>query len=173
MAGMLPPPQHRLTHTAQGSFRSKTEHLQTQEHDPTGLADTLGTRLTPYSVGMDSTNHWVSVNREDGERVGYLEPLSEDYSSVQPRTVLGHKLGDPCEYIEGEDLLVEHGISELAEKWTLDDGTNAQVENLTIVELSPHGIILADYYSSKAVAAGERLSITLQWPDLNQRLTVA
>ncbi|WP_150461822.1 hypothetical protein [Nesterenkonia ebinurensis] len=122
---------------------------------------------------MDTTNRWISVTREDGERVGYLEPLSEDYSSVQPRTVLGHKLGDPCEYIEGEDLLIEHGISELAEKWTLDNGTNAQVENLTIVELSPHGIILADYYSSKAVAAGERLSVTVQWPDLNHRLTVA
>lgn len=122
--------------------------------------------------GMDITEHWVPVTREDGERVGYLEPLSEDYSSVQPRTVLGHKLGDPCEYVEGEDLLVEHGISELAEKWTLDDGTNSQVKNLTIVELSPHGIVLADYYSSKAVEAGERLSVIVQWPDLNQRLTV-
>lgn len=121
---------------------------------------------------MDTTDHWASVTREDGERVGYLEPLSEDYSSVQPRTVLGHKLGEPCEYIEGEDALIEHGIFELAEKWTLDSGTNAQVKNLTIVELSPHGIVLADYYSSKAVEAGERRLITVQWPDLNHRLTM-
>lgn len=121
---------------------------------------------------MDITDGWAAVTREDRERVGYLEPLTEDYSSVQPRTLLGHTLGEPCDYIDGEDRLIEHGISELAERWTLDADTDTAVENLTIVELSPHGIVLVDYFSAKAVDAHERRSITIEWPDLAHRLTV-
>lgn len=120
---------------------------------------------------MSETSKWVKVTREDGEIVGYIEPLTEDYGTVQPRTVLGHGLGDPCEYVEGEDLLIEHGIAELAEKWTLDKGADTEVLDLTIVELSPHGIVLADYFDSKALAVDE--TVTIEWPDLHQRLSLS
>ena len=120
---------------------------------------------------MSKTSTWIKVTREDGEIVGYIEPVTENYGTVQPRTVLGHSIGDPCEYVEGEDLLIDHGIAELAERWTLDAGTAAEVSNLTIVELSPHGIVLADYLDSKALTVDKK--ITIEWPDLHQRLTLS
>lgn len=119
---------------------------------------------------MSETSTWIKVTREDGEIVGYIEPVTEDYGVVQPRTVLGHSLGDPCEYVEGEDLLIEHGIAELAERWTLDADTAAEVSNLTIVELSPQGIVLADYLESKALVVNKK--ITIELPDHRQRLSL-
>ena len=118
---------------------------------------------------MSETSDWVGVAREDGEIVGYLEPLTEDYDTVQPRTRLGHVLGAPDSFGAGEERLVEHGISELAEQWVLDVGTEGEISGLTIVELSPHGVTLADYLATKGLMTTE--SLRVQWPDVQQRLT--
>ena len=90
---------------------------------------------------MSETSTWIKVTREDGEIVGYIEPVTGDYGVVQPRTVLGHSIGDPCEYVEGEDLLIEHGI------------------------------VLADYLEAKALVVDKK--ITIEWPDLHQRLSLS
>ncbi|SJM59395.1 hypothetical protein [Gulosibacter sp. 10] len=117
---------------------------------------------------MNPIEHWIAVRREDGETVGYLEPLSEDYASMQPRTLLGHAVGEPLEYVPAEELLLERGIGELAERWTLDAGTAEEIRDLTVTELSPNGIVLANYVEAKALANGARHRI--DWPDLQGRL---
>lgn len=118
---------------------------------------------------MSEKHDWVSVTREDGETVGYLEPLTEDYDRVQPRTLLGHALGSPGEFEEGEERLAAHGISELAEQWVLDADTEGEVAGLTIVELSPQGVRLADYLATKGLMATENLEVA--WPDVEGRLS--
>lgn len=117
---------------------------------------------------MSDVSTWAPVGREDTETVGYLVPVTDDYDVVQPRTVLGHALGGPVEFLEGEEILQEHGIGELAESWVLDAGTDAEVQDLTIVELSPRGIYVADRLSSKALTAPGTLRI--DWPDTGSRL---
>lgn len=85
---------------------------------------------------------WQPITRgSDREIVGYLEPFDADYSLVQPRSMLGHPVGGPCDFVTGEDRLVERGIHELAEHWRL---TNPKLPNaLTLLEVSPDGIVVA------------------------------
>lgn len=118
---------------------------------------------------MSELSDWLAVTREDGETVGYLEPLTQEYDTVQPRTLLGHALGAPEDFEAGEERIIEHGISELAEPWVLDAGTEGEVAGLTIIELSPHGVLLADYLATKGLMATENLHVA--WPDLEQRLS--
>ena len=120
---------------------------------------------------MSAVSTWVSVTREDGETVGYLEPLTEDYARVRPRSLLGHPVAESAEFIDGEELLIERGIAELAERWTLRDAQGEQTENLTIVELSQRGIVLMDYMAAKALYQDKK--IVVEWPDLEQRLRLA
>ena len=112
---------------------------------------------------------WITVSREDREAVGYLEPVTEDYEVVQPRTVLGHHAGEPTDIEGGEARLRERGIGELAEVWELDAETPARVSSLAILEVSPHGIVVADALATKALAGPEPM--TVPWPDVEERLT--
>ena len=116
-----------------------------------------------------STSDWITVTREDREAVGHLEPVTEDYGLVQPRTLLGHRAGGPTDIEGGEERLRERGIGELAEVWELDASTPAHVRSLSILEVSPHGIVVADASATKALAGPE--PITVPWPDVEERLT--
>lgn len=130
------------------------------------MATTNGQRI--QSLKPDS---WIAVNREDRETVGYLEPLTEDYGTVQPRTVLGHPAGEPTDFVDGEERLIDRGLSELAEKWAHKDQHGEETEDLTILELSPRGIVLVDYYAAKAALAEKKLVV--EWPDTVQRLSLS
>lgn len=113
------------------------------------------------------TEDWHPTTRgSDRETVGYLEPCDPDYAQVQPRSVLGHPVGAPCDFVTGEDRLLERGIRELAEHWRL---TDPQLPNaLALLEVSPDGIIVADALKTKALVPTERIRVT--WPDIDQRL---
>lgn len=114
-----------------------------------------------------STDDWQPITRgSDREIVGYLEPLDAHYSLVQPRSMLGHTVGDPCDFVTGEDRLLERGIRELAEYWRL---TDPKLPNaLTLLEVSPDGIVAADALKTKALVPTERIHVA--WPDIDQRL---
>ncbi|MGO1946610.1 MULTISPECIES: hypothetical protein [Brachybacterium] len=118
---------------------------------------------------MSDVRGWVAVTREDGETVGYLEPVTDDYDLVQPRTLLGHARGAPVDFVTGEHLVAELSLSELAEQWVLDAGTADEIAALTILELSPHGVVLADHFATKGLSATEKLHVA--WPDLEERLS--
>ncbi|MER8026162.1 hypothetical protein [Glutamicibacter protophormiae] len=111
---------------------------------------------------------WVSVQRDDGETVGYLDPADPEYTLVTPRNVLGHAVADACGYLDGEQLLLERGISEVMTAWVLDSGSRDATELLTILEVSPHGIVLANALQTKALQPTERIHVP--WPDVQHRL---
>lgn len=116
-----------------------------------------------------SIEHWHPVTRgSDREIVGYLVPLDPDYSQVQPRSVLGHPIGDPCDFVTGEHRLLDHGIREIAEYWQLLDPELPNV--LTILEVSPAGIVVADALETKALVPTERFHV--EWPDVARRLVL-
>ncbi|WP_308797438.1 hypothetical protein [Agromyces silvae] len=114
--------------------------------------------------GLDPST-WVPITREDREVVGYLQPTSPDFASVIPRNRLGHAVGEPQEYVDAEELLIDRGIAELAEHWRLDGGDQA----LAIAELSPHGIVLRDALLAKALVPTD--DVHVPWPDLAGRLS--
>ena len=107
---------------------------------------------------------WLAVTREDGETVGYLEPVTDDYADVIPRNRLGHAVGDTHDYHAAEELVLDRGLRELAEHWLLDD----EGAELTIIELSPAGIVLRDAFLSKSLAPTKRVDVP--WPDTAGRL---
>lgn len=116
-----------------------------------------------------NTSQWVTVTRDDGETVGYLEPVTEDYDRVQPRSILGHAVGEPTEYTQGEAMLCERGIAELMDPWHLSGATHTLAGGLSILEVSPHGIVVADALLTKALVPAERF--TVPWPDTEELLT--
>jgi hypothetical protein len=67
-----------------------------------------------------STDHWLAVTREDGEAVGYLDPVTSDYGEVIPRNRLGHAVADVLHYHQAEELVLNRGLRELAAPWLLD-----------------------------------------------------
>lgn len=111
---------------------------------------------------------WVGVQRDDGETVGYLDPADPDYHLVTPRNILGHAVAEDCEYLDGEQLLVERGISELMNAWVLDSGAREATDLLSILEVSPHGIVLANALQTKALQPAARIHVP--WPDVEHRL---
>lgn len=114
-------------------------------------------------------SQWVTVTRDDSETVGYLEPVTEDYDLVQPRSILGHAVGEPTDHEQGEALLCERGIAELMDPWHLSGATQALSGNLSILEVSAHGIVVADALLTKALVPTERH--TVPWPDTDEVLT--
>src|SRR5690625_3743893 len=114
-----------------------------------------------------TTEFWHPVTRgSDRETVGYLEPLDLDYNRVQPRSVLGHPVGDPCGFVTGEDKVLERGIREIAEHWQLIDPKLPNA--LAILEVSPDAIVVAAALKTKAMVPTERFLV--EWPATAERL---
>src|SRR5688500_6355929 len=107
---------------------------------------------------------WLAVTREDGETVGYLEPVTDDYADVIPRNRLGHAVGEVGDFHTAEELVLDRGLRELAAHWLLDGGG----PELTVIELSPDGIVLRDAFVSKALSPTKRVHVP--WPDTAGRL---
>ncbi|MFJ6417204.1 hypothetical protein [Paeniglutamicibacter sp. NPDC091659] len=107
---------------------------------------------------------WIAVVREDGEAAGYLEPVTSDYDVVQPRSVLGHVAGEQSGYLAGEDLQCERVISKLIKPRKLKYAPGALSGPLAILEVSPHGIMVADALLVKALAPSEKAIVS--WPDV-------
>lgn len=117
------------------------------------------------------TSDWVAVTREDGETVGWIQPLDPGFETVQARSVLGHAVGGPADYVAAEEVLVERGIAELAGHWHLGAGTRPVRGDLAILEVSAHGIVVADAMLVKALVPCERF--TVPWPDVERLLEPA
>lgn len=74
----------------------------------------------------------------------------------------------PCDFVTREDRLLYHSIREVAEYWQLLD---PELPNaLTILEVSPAGIVVADALQTKALVPTERFHV--EWPDVARRLVL-
>lgn len=116
---------------------------------------------TPEIAPLDT---WLAVTREDGETVGFLEPVTDDYADVIPRNRLGHAVGEVRDYHAAEELVLNRGLHELAEHWLLD----GEGPELTVIELAPDGIVLRDAFLSKALSPTK--PVRVPWPDTAGRL---
>ena len=146
----------------------------------TDLIDSRAPRFNQAVVGVVSvlavlTGWWwllallaaqLAIGLTFGRR--FCLPCLAYFELVQPRSLLGHPVGGPTDYCAAEERLVERGIGELAEMWTLDAGTAQALHRVGIVELSRDGIVVADALLSKALSPTARHRVP--WPDLEGRL---
>lgn len=84
---------------------------------------------TPYA------DSWVPVRREDGELIGFL---SREPAGWCPRTVFGHPIGQAEDRATAEEHLHAVGMSYLAERWELLEGS--EWISVELVEVSPSGV---------------------------------
>lgn len=72
--------------------------------------------MTPRIVTVMIPADWIPHTRADGERVGYLAMVGEQFA---PYDLFGRPLGDPVDWLDGEELLEARGIGWLAEPFML------------------------------------------------------
>jgi len=79
---------------------------------------------------------WIEHRRPDGEIVGWMRPVDDRFEVID---LLGRPVGEPTDWLSGEERLEEAGIGYLADPWslTLEPGRAIRVR---IAEVSPSGI---------------------------------
>lgn len=93
---------------------------------------------------------WIEHRRPDGELIGWLRMLGEQFIAVD---MLGREVTGEVDYLEAEEALEERGLSFLAEAWLLEhpDGTS---ERVRITEVNPERITVRQDDLGVAAAAG-------------------
>lgn len=76
---------------------------------------------------MSTDNRLRPIRIDGDETAGSLAPLCADYSSLPPRTLLGHAQGTPTEILDGEERLAVQGSSELVDRKKLHDAPSERV----------------------------------------------
>jgi hypothetical protein len=91
----------------------------------------------------------LEVRREDGELCGYVAPQDDRWRSL---TVFGAALGEHDSERDAHHHVAAHGLSALADHWTLVDRSTGEEHLVCIQQASPIEITLAlGYYSLPGV----------------------
>ena len=86
---------------------------------------------------------------DDGELCGYVEQRGGEWHAL---TVFGAELGRHDVRAGAVDHVLEHGLSSLAERWTLRDGATGEEEIVCIVEANVRSVTVArGWYSMPGV----------------------
>lgn len=104
---------------------------------------------------------WIPHTRADGETVGWIEPVGDDFV-VRDR--LGRRVGDPVDWLAAEETLERIGIGFLAERWLYPhtDGTPRAVR---IAEVTPdHVDVVTDDFGAAAAVGAPIQRIRLPFP---------
>lgn len=83
---------------------------------------------------------WIEHRREDGERLGWIRMVGEQFIAVD---VLGREITEEVDWLEAEEALDERGLSFLAERWLFDSPARGTVF-VRIVEVSPRGVCVRE-----------------------------
>lgn len=101
--------------------------------------------------------HVQEVRRDDGELCGYIEPRGDRWRSL---TSFGATLGDHDGEADARQHVATQGLSALADRWTLIDGSTGEEQVVCIQQVSPAQIEVAlGYYSLPGVPS---MSIDLE-----------
>lgn len=108
-----------------------------------------------------TANSTIPVHRDDGELLGYLEPVAPP-ELWQPCTVFGYPMGEATSRDEAEEVLQRTGLSYLAERWEVLEGTDSEGWlRVDLVEVSPARVVtmVVDYGAPERY--GERITLTV------------
>src|SRR5690625_6896032 len=79
---------------------------------------------------------WIEHRREDGERLGWIRMVGENFIAVD---VLGREVTGAVDWLEAEEALDQRGLAFLAERWQFDSPARGTI-SVRIVEVSTRGI---------------------------------
>lgn len=121
-----------------------------------------------WSTSSVIPSTWTPHYRDDdGELIGYLQPASAEL--VIPVTVFGYPLDEACEERAADQVLEQHGLSYLADRWKLRvPGGTIEV---VISEASPDRLVLANADFHHVVGAPIGHKYVLGVPDEIDRIT--
>jgi hypothetical protein len=106
---------------------------------------------------------WTPHRRDDGELVGWVRPVAEDWVGVD---LLGRDVGPPVDWLDAESALEERGLAWLADAWMLERDAAGPLR-VRIVEVVPGGaepgrvVVKTDDFG--AIDAPSE-SVVLPWP---------
>jgi hypothetical protein len=110
--------------------------------------------------------YWEPYERQDdGELLGYLEPVGERLRPVSP---FGHPLAEAGDRPDAESRLEELGLRYLAEPWLLDVADRPDPVRVRILEVRSDRVVLQEFVT-EGIYSGERY--TLEPPVEAGRLT--
>ncbi|MFJ4223135.1 hypothetical protein [Microbacterium sp. NPDC089695] len=78
-------------------------------------------------------NDWTPHRRDDGELLGWIHPVGDDWVPVD---VLGRPVSAPIDWLDAETALEDHGIGWLAEPWMLEGEADSPLR-VRILEVTP------------------------------------
>jgi len=76
---------------------------------------------------------WTPHRRDDGELVGWIFPVGDDWVPVD---LFGREVAEPLDWLDAEAVLEERGIRWLADVWMLERDAAAPLR-VRIVEVTP------------------------------------
>lgn len=106
--------------------------------------------------------HWIEHRRLDGERLGWIVPVGDGFSTVD---ALGRvDIAGPVDWFDAETALDDRGLAYLADKYLLrlPDGSNRPVR---IGELNDDQVVvIADEYGAASAVGARPERIRLPFP---------
>lgn len=98
---------------------------------------------------------WTPVERDDdGELLGYLEPVGD---AVRPVSPFGYPVGEPGDEEDGDERLQSLGLRYLAEPWVLTDGGTKH--RVRFLEAGPARVVLQVFFT-EGVYSGEKFVLS-------------
>jgi len=104
--------------------------------------------VSRYVDTMDAD--WIEHRREDGERLGWIRMVGENFIAVD---VLGREVTGAVDWLEAEEALDQRGLAFLAERWQFDSPARGTI-SVRIVEVSTRGIRVREDDFGAAAAVG-------------------
>jgi hypothetical protein len=90
-----------------------------------------------------------AIHREDGELCGFVRAEGDTWQAL---AVFGGLIGTADSERAAEELVIETGLSSLAERWLFTTASAPDEQVVCIQEASPDGVTVAlDYYSMPGV----------------------
>lgn len=99
------------------------------------------------------SGEWIEHRREDGERIGWIRMVGEQFVAVD---VLGREVTGAVDWLSAEEALDELGLSFLAEQWWFER-SDGRVVRVRITEVSPRGIRIREDDFGAAAAVGAQV----------------
>lgn len=103
----------------------------------------------------------IEVRRDDSELCGYVAEQSNetDRATWRALTVFGGLLGERDDEASATNLVLERGLSSLADRWELHNLENGTEEVVLIVEASPGAVTVAVGYFAGPGVPNLRFSV--------------
>nr|WP_196837043.1 hypothetical protein [Zhihengliuella flava] len=98
---------------------------------------------------------WIECRRSDGERLGWIRMVGEDFVAIN---ALGREISGRVDWLEAEERLERLGLGYLADPWVLSHADGRQTR-VRITEVSSEGVRVVEDALGSASVVGSRAAV--------------